>query len=156
MLAAELAALASTSAVTLVAAMTTDAWGGIRSGVARLFAHGGEASRQAAEIQLDSSAELVARSDDKDRARQSLVGLWTLELEQFLGQHPAAADDLQALMAHAQAVLPQPQQLWVQMIISHGGLSVGVQRGNVVIHGVSSPPAAPPAGESGTQPEGQP
>ena len=157
MLAAELAALASTSAVTLVAAMTTDAWEGVRAGVLRLFARGGEAKRQAAEIQLDSNAELMAGSDDKDRARLSLVSLWTMEMEQFLGSHPAAADDLRALIEGARAVLPPPQQLWVMTVTSQGGgLSVGVQGGSVVMHGVSPRPAVSPAEGPGAQPEGQP
>src|SRR5258708_5537639 len=72
----DLATLADTSAVTLVAAMTTDAWGVIRSGIARLFGRDGPERQRAVDIQLDSNAQLVGRADDKDQARQSLIGLW--------------------------------------------------------------------------------
>jgi hypothetical protein len=156
MLAGELAALASTSAATLVAAMTTDAWAGIRSGVARIFGHDGEAQRHAAESQLDRNADLVAQADDKDHARQSLVGVWTLELEGLLSRHPGAAVDLQALMNHARASLPQAQQSWVMTVISNGGLSVGVQKGNVIMHGTNWQPGTAPATDAAGQPEGQP
>ena len=74
MLAEELATLAATSAVTLVAAMTTDAWGGVRSGIARLFGHAGQDRQRVVEGQLDSNAELVARAGDKARAREKLAG----------------------------------------------------------------------------------
>jgi hypothetical protein len=150
----ELAILAGTSAATLVAAMTTDAWQGVRSGVARVFRHAGEARQQAVETQLDRNAELVARADDKDRARQSLVGVWTLELEGLLEQHPGVAPDLRVLMAQARASLPTPQQSWVQTIIAYGGLSVGVQRGNVTVHGTNwqpTPAPGPIGDEPGTQ-----
>jgi len=143
MLAEELATLAGTSAVTLVAAMTTDAWDGIRSGISRLFGHSGEARRHAVEIQLDSNAQLVSQADDKDRARRSLMGLWTLELEKFLSQYPDTAGELRSLMDGARASLPRAQQSWVQTIVAHGGLSVGVQGGNVIMHGTNWQSAAP-------------
>jgi hypothetical protein len=155
MLAEELATLAGTSAVTLVAAMTTDAWGSIRSGVARLFGQGGETRRREAEIQLDSNAQLVARAGDKDRARQNLVGLWRLELEELLGQYPDVADDLRSLMDGARTALPQAQQSWVMTVIAHGGVGVGVQGGNVIMHGTDWPSAGPPAGSAASEHEGQ-
>jgi hypothetical protein len=155
MLAEELATLAGTSAVTLVAAMTTDAWDGIRSGIARLFGHAGEDRRRAAEVQLDSNAQLVARAVDKARAREKLVGLWTLEFEELLSSYPGTADDLQALMDRARAALPQAQQSWVQTVVAYGGLSVGVQGGNVLMHGTGWQSAAPQPGSADGRPEEQ-
>jgi hypothetical protein len=155
MLAEELATLASASAVTLVAAMTTDAWDGIRSSIARLFGRDGDARRQEAEVQLDTNAQLVARANDKDRARQTLVGLWTLELEGLLSQHPEAAGDLRILMNRAQASLPQAQQSWVQTIIGYGGLSIGVQGGNVIMHPNHLQPATSPSGSTAVEQEEQ-
>jgi hypothetical protein len=139
----ELATLAGTSATTLVAAMTTSAWQSVRSGVARLYSHDGESRQNAAEIQLDTNAELVGRAHNPDRARQNLVGLWTLELERLLEQHPSTAGDLRALMVQAQAALPLAQQSWVQTIVARGGLSIGVQGGNVVMHGTTWQNASP-------------
>jgi len=155
MLEEELATLAGTSAVTLVAAMTTDAWGGIRSGLARLFGHAGEDRRRAAEIQLDSNAQLVAQAADKDRAREKLVGLWTLEFEELLGSYPGIAGDLRVLIDRARAALPQSQQSWVMTVNAYGGLSVGVQGGNVLMHGVSWQADVPQPSTAGKEPEGQ-
>jgi hypothetical protein len=156
MLAEELATLAGTSAVTLVAAMTTDAWDAIRTGISRLFGLSGEARRHAAEIQLDSTAQHVARADDKDRVRQNLVGVWTLEFEELLSRHPDAAGDLRALMDGARGSLPQAQQAWVQTIIAYGGLSVGVQGGNVIMHGTNWQPTAPARDSTTTERKDQP
>ena len=125
MLTEELAALAGTSAVTLVAAMTTDAWGGIRSGVARLFGHAGETRQRVTEIQLDNNAQLVTQASDKERARQNLIGLWTLEFEKLLSQYPDTAGNLRLLMDRGRASLPQAQQSWMQTIIAYSGSSSG-------------------------------
>jgi hypothetical protein len=147
MLAEELAALAGTSATTLVAAMTTDAWQSVRSGVARLFGRANDSRQKAVESQLDSNAELLAQVDDPERARQNLVGLWQLELERLLSEHPDAASELQALMAQARKQLPPAQQTWIQTIVARGGLSFGVQGGNVFFHGPAWQPPLSAASE---------
>jgi hypothetical protein len=146
MLAETLAALAATGATTLVAAMTTDAWQAARSGVARLFGRDGLARQEAIEAQLAGNAALVAQADDAGRVRQSLVALWQLELESLLRQHPDAAEELGALVAHVQAALPPAQQEWVQTNIARDhGKVFAVQGGNIVFHSASPRPAAPAA-----------
>jgi hypothetical protein len=139
MLAEELLVLADTSAVTLVAAMTTDAWQAVRSGVGRLFGQLGADRQHGVEAQMDGNAELVARAVDVDRARESLVGLWRLELESLLSQHPEAAASLRELMDTARAALPAAQQSWVQTNVAYGGTIYAAQGGNVIMHGASAP-----------------
>lgn len=144
MLAEELATLAGTSATALVAAMTTDAWHGVRSSVAQVLGRAGESRQRAVEVQLDSSADLVSQASDPDRARLSLAGMWQGELESLLGQHPESADDLRIVLAQIQAKLPPELQAWVQTNIARdGGTVFAVQGGSMVVHGSSVLPAVP-------------
>jgi hypothetical protein len=141
MLAKELVVLAGTSAATLVAAMTTDAWQSARSAVARVFGRSGELRQSAVEVQLDRHAELVAQAADPDDARLGLVGVWQLELEALLDRHPEAADDLRALLAQIQAEMPPKLQAWVQTNIARdSGTVFAVQGGNLVMYGASAQP----------------
>lgn len=82
----------------VVGAMATESWTAAREGVMRLFRHRGEKELAAVEAQLDRNAALVTESADAERVRQGLTGLWTLEFERLLDEHPEAADELRALI----------------------------------------------------------
>jgi hypothetical protein len=139
----ELAALAATGATALVTAMTTSAWEGARSGLARLFARGGEDRRKTAVIQLDRNAELLAQASDPDRVRQGLIALWSAELDQLLRDCPGAERELAEWTQAAQAALSGVQSSFVQSVTAHGGVAIGVQSGNAFIHAADSPPGSP-------------
>jgi hypothetical protein len=126
----ELAELAEVGGTALVGAMATDAWQVARSGVARLFGRGGVARQAGIEAQLDSNAVLVAQAEDPEAIRQSLVGVWRLELEGLLRRYPEAEAELRALVAQVRKALPAPQQRWVQTNIAR---EQAVQ--NIVQHG---------------------
>ncbi|MGP8297763.1 hypothetical protein ACTPOK_07375 [Streptomyces inhibens] len=120
---------------TVVGAMATDSWAAVRAGVARLFRHRGEERRSAIEAQLDGNAELVAQAEDRERVRQSLIALWSLELESLLDRHPEAVDELRTLIGEIEAGRPAGQQTWVQTNVARdNGRVFASQGGNVIIH----------------------
>lgn len=139
-----LATLAMTGATTVVAAMATSAWDAARTGVLRLFGRGA-AEPAAIEAQLDGNNALVARAEDGERARQSLVGSWRLQLEELLQQHPDVAGELQDVVADVQAKLPQTQQFWVQNVIARDhGHAYGAMHGNVNVYHAAPGQVQPP------------
>lgn len=137
----ELAALAGTGATTLVAAMTTSAWEGIRAGLARLFARGGEDRRETAVVQLDRNADLLAQARDPDRVREGLIVLWAAELDRLMRDYPGAEHELSELIRAAQGAVPGAPS-FVQSVTAHGGVAVGVQSGDAFIHTADSPPGS--------------
>ena len=132
----ELAAgLAGAGGTALVGAMATDAWQVTRSGVARLFGRGGSDRQTAIEAQLDGNAALVAQARDPDEVRQSLVGVWRLQLEALLREHPDVEEELRALVAQVREALPAPQQTWVQTNIAREQATQNiVQHGTLHVH----------------------
>jgi len=138
----ELAALAGTGATTLVAAMTTSAWEGVRAGLARLFARGGEGMRETAVVQLDRNAELLAQVSDPDRVREGLIVLWSAELDRLIRDCPGADHELSELIRVTQAALSGARPSFVQSVTAHGGVAIGVQSGNAFIHAADSPPGS--------------
>jgi LmbE family N-acetylglucosaminyl deacetylase len=143
---AVIAALAMTGATTVVAAMATDAWQAARSGTVRLFDRS-DASQQAdIKAQLDSTADLVRRAPDAGRARQGLVPVWQLRLEELLGQYPEAAAELEDLVRQVRTTLPAAQQHWVQTNVARdNGQVFAALGGNVVVHQAAPGPPQPPA-----------
>ena len=138
---------------TVVEAMATDSWAAARDGVARLFRHRGEEEQSAIEAQLDNNAALVARAGDGERARQSLVPLWVLELESLLNEYPDAVPELRTLISDIEATRPTAQKTWVQTNIARDNARVfASMAGNVVVHeapinGHSSPASEVESGE---------
>ncbi|MER6112569.1 hypothetical protein [Streptomyces hirsutus] len=137
MLAESLAAVAAAGSTALVGAMATDAWQVTREGAARLFRReaGRAEPRPGLVVQLDADAALVARAEDAEPARQSLVPGWRLRLEEFLRADPEAADGLRELTERTLAALPRTEQHWVQHVNAHDRSQVfAAQGGNVIVH----------------------
>jgi hypothetical protein len=149
-----LEALALTGAMTVVAAMATDAWQAARAGTARLFRHDGPARQEAAAVRLEADAALVARTDNAERARRGLIPRWQLELEELLRDHADAAGEVQALVREVRSLLPGAQESWVQNNIArdHGQVFASLG-GNVVVH--QGPPDPTGAGISARDQENE-
>ena len=136
-----LAVLAMTGATTIVAAMATGAWQTARSGVMRLFRHGGEDGQAAVAAELDGHAALVARADDAEQTRRGLAAAWQVRLADLLSQHPETTGELRSLVDRIGAQLPRAEQSWVQTNIARdGGQVFAAQGGDVIVH--STPPEA--------------
>jgi hypothetical protein len=142
-----------TGATTIVAAMATSAWQATRTTTARLFRRRGQPHEAAITTQLDSHAARVARTDDTDRARRSLLPQWQMELEDLLREYPEAADELQDLIRQTQEVLPQTQKAFVQNVIASAPYATaqGAMFGNVITYG-SVPRSDLPTGPPETEP----
>lgn len=142
MLAEELAVLAGSAATTLVAAMTTDAWEGVRSSVVRLFRHAGEVRQQAVEQQLSISAKLAEDSGFQDSEEHILRRLWQLELESLLANCPIAADELLTLVGDSggPAPLTAPSALQAN-VATDGGILFAVQHGMLQVNRDGDAPA---------------
>ncbi|MFF3622196.1 hypothetical protein [Streptomyces sp. NPDC002467] len=91
---AELVALASSGATTLVGLMVTDGWAQARARFARLF--GREQPRAEAELE-ESRAELIAASDS-GAAREETERVWRDRIRALLVVSPGAAQELRAIL----------------------------------------------------------
>ncbi|MFB8246187.1 hypothetical protein ACFC5X_14205 [Streptomyces sp. NPDC055952] len=114
MLVEGLIAVAAAGGGAIVQAAGTDAWAGIRSGVARILGRG-EAGREQAELErLDQTrAELESAGDGvgAERAQTVLATRWQTRLEVLLEQLPEqerqqVAAEVQALVQQANAQAP--------------------------------------------------
>jgi hypothetical protein len=141
MLDAALAALATSGATTLAAAMATDAWQTARDGILRLF--GRDSSSQAAlRTRLDAHNESVSVSQDSTGQRERLVPAWQVDLELLLAQHPEAAQPMADLLQQVRGQLSAAQRAWlsahtvVQDITASGPGAVagGAIGGNVIFY----------------------
>lgn len=131
----DLTMLAMTGATTIVAAMATSVWQAARSGVQRLFRHGGKEEQVAVAAELDGHAALVARAADAEQARQGLAAAWQVRLAGLLRQHPETTQELRSLVDLIGAELPRAQQAWVQTnIVRDNGRIFAAQGGNVIVH----------------------
>ncbi|MFB6935253.1 hypothetical protein [Streptomyces chartreusis] len=108
MLVEGLIAVAAAGGGAIVQAAGTDAWAGIRLGVARLLGRG-EAGREHAELErLDQTrAELESAGDgaEAERVQTVLVTRWQTRLEMLLEQLPE--EEQQQVAAELQALVQQ-------------------------------------------------
>ncbi|MFB7618020.1 hypothetical protein [Kitasatospora sp. NPDC056181] len=150
MLAESLVAVATAGSTALVGAMATDAWQTTRTGVLRLFGRGTPAADAESgqetppgpgshialvAAQLDGDAALVARAEDTELARRSLLPGWQLRLQELLREHPELAGELGDLTERMRRSLPESEQRWVQHVVAHDHSQVfAAQGGNVIVH----------------------
>jgi hypothetical protein len=102
---AELVALASSGASTLVALMATDAWGQAKRAVASLLAHSRPEAVPVIEGELEESRrELAAARDRHDgEAEEELVAQWKGRLRRLLVTDPDIASALRAVVDELEA-----------------------------------------------------
>ncbi|NDZ82392.1 hypothetical protein G3I19_28415 [Streptomyces sp. SID10853] len=97
---AELTALVTAGATTLVQQMATDAWSRTRDRVAAFLARRGSADPTAVAAELDAArAELAtARQDGDEETAADVQGEWRLRMRRALLADPEAAAELRTLL----------------------------------------------------------
>ncbi|MFF9405707.1 hypothetical protein ACF1B0_09225 [Streptomyces anandii] len=108
MLVEALVALASAGGGAVVQAAGTDAWNGLRDGIARLLGRG-DAARERGELErLDRTRAVLeaADGDEAERVRTAQTAVWRSRLEMLLEELPEAerqqvAEELRALVERA-------------------------------------------------------
>ncbi|MFD3540080.1 hypothetical protein ACFWUQ_11345 [Streptomyces sp. NPDC058662] len=98
---AELVALASSAATTVVGLLATDGWEQAKVGVAALWrrARPEQAETVEAELVAARTGVLTARQAGDDGAEAALTAEWCDRLRHFLAADPARARELRALLA---------------------------------------------------------
>ncbi len=93
-------ALAMRAAQTVVAAASTEAWGAVKPGVARLLSRGDPQQEHLTEQQLDQTRDQLqaAQEQDLEQVRADLEAVWRTRLADLLENHPDVADELQVLV----------------------------------------------------------
>jgi hypothetical protein len=124
---AELAALASSGATTLVGLMASDAWTRVRDRMAAFFGRTGGADAAAEELRL-SQEELLAAHAASDEAAvvEDIEAMWRSRLRRVLRTDPAAADELRRLLGELGPAAGTPT------VVVHNSVSGGVQNAPVV------------------------
>jgi hypothetical protein len=100
-----LAALAAAGGNTLVSAMVTDGWEGVKARFAQLLGHGDEKETAKAAARLEQSrGELAGLPGvELEKAQAEQQALWRARLGDLLEQQPEAGGELQALVSAARA-----------------------------------------------------
>ncbi|MEU6315651.1 hypothetical protein [Streptomyces sp. NPDC047014] len=98
---AELVALTSTAATTVVGLLATDAWEQAKLAVARLWVRGRPEQAGTIEAELvEARAEVLAfRRAGDDGAEEDLTAEWRARLRRLLAADPALERDLRELLA---------------------------------------------------------
>ena len=105
MVAENMMALASLAGQTVVKAATTDAWGAVKNGIARLLGRGDPEQERLQERRLDDTrAQLIGpEGAGTVQARSVLATQWATRLMDLLEDEPGFADNLRALVQQSQA-----------------------------------------------------
>jgi hypothetical protein len=106
---AELSALTSTAAATVVQLLATTAWEQARSAVGRLWrrAHPERAETVQAELEEARAEVLAARQDGDERVEQALVGEWQGRLRRLVSADPPLVEDLRRVVAQLCSALAE-------------------------------------------------
>lgn len=141
---AELIALASSGATTLVGVMVSDAWTQARDRVAQFFSRG-EQDSDAAEELVRSRQELMSAIEEGDtQAASDAQAVWRMRLRAVLRSDPHAAAELQALLQELQLLADR----YTAAAEVHNTISGGTQHGPVIqgrdISGLTFHSVAPP------------
>jgi hypothetical protein len=104
---AELTALASTAATTVVNLLATAGWEQAKAAVTRLWrrAHPERAETVQAELVECRTDVLAARQNGDEQFELALVGEWSTRLRRLVATDPALADELRQLVAQLSVVL---------------------------------------------------
>lgn len=131
---AELVALVTAGATTIVQQMATDGWTRARDRVVAFFAARGAASPESVEADLETTrAELTtAQQDGDEETAEDLQAEWRTRLRRTLRADPEAAAELRALLDELTPTLPAQQ---VRDVHNHNAISGGVYYAPVIQSG---------------------
>ncbi|MER8184254.1 hypothetical protein [Kitasatospora sp. NPDC094015] len=101
---AELVALATSGATTLVGLMVTEVWSEVRGRFGALFGR----RRETVCEDMDAVREELIAAEDREAAMAGAEAEWTARLRRALAADPAAADQLRSLLDELQQHGPQP------------------------------------------------
>jgi hypothetical protein len=98
----ELTELASTAAITVVKAMTTDGWEAVKTWIKALWHHVYPESAETLTAELVSSHSdlIAARKAGDQEIELELTRDWQAKFRDLLASHPDAADALRELIRH--------------------------------------------------------
>ncbi|MEU3712564.1 hypothetical protein [Streptomyces catenulae] len=133
---AELTALATAGATTLVQQMATEGWAQVRGRFAAFLARRrGTDDEEALRGELDASRDdlIAARQDGDEESAADVVAVWRGQLRRLLREDPAAAEELAALEEEW-----RPRQGGTSVRDVHNSMSGSVQQGIVIQAGVIS------------------
>ncbi|MGA5703378.1 hypothetical protein [Peterkaempfera bronchialis] len=105
---AELMALSSTAATTVVGLLATDAWEQARHAMGSLWrrVHPQRAETVEAELTEARTEVLAARASGDEQAEQALVEEWQSRLRRLLAADPQLADEMRRIVAEFAAEPP--------------------------------------------------
>ena len=109
---AELAAMLSQAATTLVQLLTTDGWERAKSAIGSLWerVHPDRVQTLDDELADSRAALLAARDAGDDQAARDLEGEWRGRLSRLVAGDPRVADELPGLLQELRAALGEPAQ----------------------------------------------
>lgn len=100
---AELAALATSGATTVVALMASDGWNAVRSRIVGLLRRGSEAQEDADRVEAEMESErrevTAARDGGDPMVIADLEAVWRIRLRRLLREDPSASAALRELIS---------------------------------------------------------
>nr|WP_189181715.1 hypothetical protein [Microbispora rosea] len=144
---AELMALASSGAATLIGLMVSDAWAEVKDGIARMLARGKAIEQVAHDLDVSRAEVLRAGESNDQQLMIAVEDSWRARLRDLLQAEPALAEDLRRLLA----ALSTPEEGHLREV--RNVITGGVQHGPVIqagrITGLAFHPPMPPEAPDG-------
>ena len=136
-------ALAALAGNTIVAAVVTDAFDGIRAKVVRIFGRDKPDLRIQRRLEETRQQLAAAGPEDLESAQARQVRQWETRLADLLADHPDVAAELQALIAEFRPALPQAGgnvTNTMSGIVHNGPVLMGRDFGHITIGRQEDPP----------------
>ncbi|MER6996433.1 hypothetical protein [Streptomyces sp. NPDC000410] len=131
---AELVALATAGATTLVQQMATDGWTRAKERLVAFFARHGTADEESAAADLDIARAELVEEGAEEQTEADITAEWRNRLRRTLRADPEAAAELRALLKE----LAPEQRAPRATTEVHNTVNGGVHHGGVIQSGVST------------------
>ncbi|WP_069760458.1 hypothetical protein [Streptomyces sp. LUP47B] len=124
---AELAALATSGATTLIGLMVSDTWTQARDRLVRIFARAGDEDAAEEELRASQRELMAARNAADDAVVADIEAGWRIRLRRALEADPDAAEELRSMLAELSPAAGEAVSQTVR-----NSISGGVQHGPVL------------------------